>query len=188
MRMNVKLQTPEMVSAADISECGKYRYSLTRVWRNFEKPRMVAFGALNPSTADALINDQTIRKEIAFGKLWGMDGLLKWNCYAWRETSPAKMFEASRRGFDIIGPRNMAENIVDLVKKHNCEFVVVGWGTNANRNLASRIASRGQEITERLRAAGIPMVCLAINKDGSPQHPLYIPLNASLQPWGSNGA
>jgi hypothetical protein len=183
--MGVELQTSEdMVSSADISDCARYRYNLVRIWnKGPARPRMVAFVALNPSTADATVNDQTIRKEIAFAKAWGMDGLLKLNLYAWRETSPKKLFDASRN-HDIIGPRNSADFIHVQIFAFNCEFMVAGWGTNANKNYASRIASRGQEVTEILRAADIKMHCLKLNQDGSPQHPLYIPLSQPLQPWG----
>jgi hypothetical protein len=183
--MGVEVQTSEgMVSSADISACGRYRYNLVRLWNSVPaRPRLVAFVALNPSTADATINDQTIRKEMAFAKQWAMDGLIKFNLYAWRETSPKKLFDASRN-HDIIGPRNSADFIHAQISAFACDFVVVGWGTNANKNYASRIASRGQEVTETLRSAGVKMHCLKRNADGSPQHQPYISLSQSLQPWG----
>lgn len=184
--MSAEVQTAGgLTSSADISDCGRYRYNLVRIWNSVgsQRPRMLAFVALNPSTADATINDPTIRKEIAFAKAWGMDGLLKLNLYAWRETSPKKLFDASRN-HDIIGPRNSADFMHAQIFTFRCEFVVAAWGTNANKNYASRIASRGQEVTERLRADGVKMHCLKRNTDGSPQHPLYIPLSQTLQPWG----
>lgn len=46
--------------AAVISECGCYRYSLSRVWS--ESQRQLTAIMLNPSTADAAQDDPTIRR------------------------------------------------------------------------------------------------------------------------------
>jgi hypothetical protein len=174
-----------MTKAADISDCGMYRYNLVRLWNSnpLVRARVVAFVALNPSTADATMDDPTIRKEIAFAKAWGMDGLLKLNLYAWRETSPKNLFEASKN-HDIIGPRNTVDFIHVQIFAFQCEFVVAGWGTNTNKSYARRIASRGEEVTNKLREEGVKMRCFRINKDGSPQHPLYVSNKTPLIPWG----
>src|SRR4026208_2484913 len=60
-----------MTRAATISACTRYRYSLRRTWA--EGCAIVCFIMLNPSTADADIDDPTIRRCIGFGKSWNFD-------------------------------------------------------------------------------------------------------------------
>lgn len=52
-----------MEKDAKISECGKYRYSLWRVWDK-TKPTFTSIG-LNPSTADHIEDDPTITRCIS---------------------------------------------------------------------------------------------------------------------------
>lgn len=54
---------------AKISDCGKYRYSLSRRWGEIRAGRPpIVFVMLNPSTADHTVDDPTIRRCIAFAK------------------------------------------------------------------------------------------------------------------------
>lgn len=61
---------PGTVSSAVIDRTGKFRYLLERTW-NTEDPPAV-FIMLNPSTADELEDDPTIRRCVNFAKKWGM--------------------------------------------------------------------------------------------------------------------
>ena len=54
-----------LTSDAIISDDKKYRYLLTRIWDNDK--RMVNFIGLNPSTADQIDNDPTMRRELIEG-------------------------------------------------------------------------------------------------------------------------
>jgi hypothetical protein len=56
-------------SAAVVSECGLYSYSLTRRWAHGPK---ALFVMLNPSTADAMVDDPTIRRCIGFARRQGV--------------------------------------------------------------------------------------------------------------------
>jgi hypothetical protein len=51
-----------------LSDCGTYRYEL---WRRWAEGPHVLFVMLNPSTADAVTDDATIRKCIGYAKRWG---------------------------------------------------------------------------------------------------------------------
>src|ERR1700684_272716 len=75
-----------MEREAVISDCGKYRYLLRRAW-DHTKPR-VLFVMLNPSTADASIDDPTIRACIRLCKAHGFGSFEVVNLYAWRSTDP----------------------------------------------------------------------------------------------------
>ena len=70
-----------MKKKANISDCGKYRYSLERHWG--EGNKTVIFVGLNPSIADAEIDDPTIRRCINFAKSWGYDRLIMLNISAY---------------------------------------------------------------------------------------------------------
>src|SRR5689334_16488446 len=74
--------------AASISECGRYRYSLHRWWGAGER---LYFVMLNPSTADAEVDDPTIRRCMGFARTLGFDGIGVVNLYAFRATKPADL-------------------------------------------------------------------------------------------------
>lgn len=80
-----------MKKHATLSDCGKYRYWLERSWEETGKG-FVNWIMLNPSTADAEIDDQTIRKCIGFSKLWGYDGMHVVNLFAFRATDPESLY------------------------------------------------------------------------------------------------
>lgn len=73
-----------MISKANISACDRYSYSLERVWDKGGYKNLCLFIMLNPSTADAHIDDPTIRRCIGFAKSWGYGGILVGNLYAFR--------------------------------------------------------------------------------------------------------
>ena len=51
-----------MIKDAYISDCKKYRYILSRGWANWQSSCL--FIMLNPSTADANIDDPTIKRKL----------------------------------------------------------------------------------------------------------------------------
>ena len=85
---------------AVLSECKKYRYMLRRVWDR-TKPACLFIG-LNPSTADATVDDPTIRRCVGFADSWGYGELVVGNLYAFRATKPKDMFNQD----DPVGPFN----------------------------------------------------------------------------------
>lgn len=127
-----------MISDAEISACGRYRYTLTRLWNDdtqmvmvpggdrLQVPkRLICFCGLNPSVADAKRNDQTILKEIAFGKAWGYDGLFKVNIYPWRETDPARLYAQWKKlnGASITGEWGLPQ-LVEAIRRARVKVVV----------------------------------------------------------------
>src|ERR1700755_2395175 len=105
--------------AAHISSCGRYRYMLERVWSEGNNSLLIV--GLNPSTADALLDDPTIRRCVGFAKGLGYGGLLMGNLFAARSTSPSAL-----TGFeDPVGPENDAW----LLKlQHRAHATVAAWG------------------------------------------------------------
>lgn len=110
---------------ADLSPCGRYRYTLTRTW-DLTLPR-VCWVMLNPSTADATRDDPTIRRVLGFSRAWGFGSLVVVNLFAFRTPSPEALALALRSGTDVWGPWNLLR-----VEESVCTspMVVAAWGSN----------------------------------------------------------
>ena len=79
--------------SAIISACGQYRYQLTREAHDqFATRGPALFIMLNPSTADAELDDPTIRRCRGFAKAWDCAGIVVANLYALRATDPAALW------------------------------------------------------------------------------------------------
>lgn len=167
----------EVPKGAEISECGKYRYIL---WRGDIKHAInpMIFIGLNPSTADATLDDPTIRRCWGFTQREGCDCLVMLNLFAFRATEPDDM----KKQADPVGPRNdgfladpcglVASRLVNPNVKG---LVVAAWGTHGN--------FRGRDLAVRRMLKG-HLKCLGKTKDGHPKHPLYLPANAAMIDFG----
>jgi hypothetical protein len=144
---------------ATFSPCRLYRYELIRHWG--EGARVCAFIMLNPSTATALEDDPTIRKCVKFAKSWGFDGLIVGNLYAFRATDPA---ELKRAGY-LVGHNNDMQ-LADIAKR--ADRLICAWGANAEEDWANTMVEMLAE------NASCHIEALALNKNGSPRHPLYV--------------
>lgn len=158
----------DIQKSAEISECGLYRYTLSRHWAKAD-PTYALFIGLNPSTADATSDDPTLRRCMAFARDWGFGGLVLVNLFAFRATDPKDMKAAA----DPIGPRN--DDRITTEARH-AGVVVTAWGAHG------RYLNRDIKVMRLLTAAGVKMVCLGRTKDGSPRHPLYLPKTAERSP------
>ena len=146
------------MATAEISSDGVYRYSLTRQWGDGET---ACFVMLNPSTADAVHDDPTIRKCVGFAKRWGFGSLEVVNLFAFRATNPAVLRSAPHP----IGPLN--DDRIELAASR-AGRIIAAWGGGG------RYLNRGQKVRERLRWLGYEV--WAIRKtNGEPWHPLYLP-------------
>lgn len=169
-----------MTGAATISDCGRYRYSLTRDL----EPNLLndhngtcVFVMLNPSTADAFIVDPTVRRCLGFAKASGHGGLYVLNAFALRSTDPRALYTAA----DPVGPLN--DTYLASIDRQITRVgqVCVGWG-------AERIArERGQRVYDLLAGAGHAPLALGVTKDGYPRHPLYVRSDVTPAPWTPQG-
>lgn len=155
---------------AIISACGNYRYSLTREWIGGEG--LAVFIMLNPSTADASQDDQTIRRCINFAKSWGMAQLEVVNLYAWRATDPSELAVP-----DPIGPDNDG-HIQAAVER--ADILIAAWGMHAGVKRAADVR-RMAENNHR----SVPLTVLGLTKDGFPRHPLFVRQKTQPQLWGA---
>lgn len=154
-----------MEREAVISDCGKYRYLLRRAW-DHERPRIL-FVMLNPSTADAEVDDATIRSCIRLAKSWGYGSFEVINLFGFRSTDPEGMGEAE----DPIGAEN---DRIAQAAIGRCDMAICAWG-------AHRMAkTRQREMVSLITARRPVAYCLGTTKSGAPKHPLYIKSGTEL--------
>lgn len=168
---------------ATLSECGRYRYTLTRAWRGTSQPhfraRTCLFVMLNPSTADATVDDPTIRKCVAFASHWGFSVLEVANLFAWRSTEPEGLIGIA----DPVGPKNDDAIVLALARANR---VVLAWGSH--HKVRGLIAPRERVVRALIVDAfllrghlAFELGSLGSNADKSPKHPLF--LSVKKTPW-----
>lgn len=156
---------------AVISDCGLYRYWLSRELRNTGKIKPVVFIMLNPSTADADNDDPTIRRCVDYAIRWGGSHLIVVNLFAFRATQPTLLWDDKTK--DPVGQLNdeAIDVACDYAHAHN-GLVVAAWGEHG------AFMDRGYEVLTHIEQ--FKPVCLKLNKSGSPAHPLYQRKDAKL--------
>lgn len=145
----------------------QFRYTLWRTWDEHNPTFMQVIG-LNPSTADEMQDDPTVRRCIGYAKRWGYGALCMTNLFAYRSTDPAALYTK----LDPVGFMN--DHYLMTVARE-ASLILAGWGTHGNYQ------SRGQEVTTLMETR--PLVCLGVNKDGTPKHPLYLRSDAMPVPY-----
>jgi hypothetical protein len=159
------------VSGATFSPCRTWRYCLWRRWRDHgifdiddtrlgdDNQDVCAFIGLNPSTADELEDDPTIRRCIGFAKSWGFGGIAMLNLFAFRATDPKDM-KAAR---DPVGPWN--DDALRRVTRV-CRSTICCWGAHGSFRF------RDSHVKALLFRKST--YCLGRTNDGQPKHPLYL--------------
>lgn len=154
-------------SDAHFSGDGVHRYWLHRAWDDGGDG--ATFVMLNPSTADAVVNDRTINRCIGFAKEWGCTHLRVVNLYALRSTDPDALWVHD----DPVGPDN--DMWIEHALKVTAGPVVAAWGVNARLDRVMQVLAlpRAQE----------RLMCLGVTKNGAPKHPLFVPGGTPLVPY-----
>ena len=152
----------QMEYSATISDCGKYRYKLTRTWD--EDKGKVLFIMLNPSTADEKTDDLTTIRCMNFAKKWGYGGIMIGNIYPFRAKRPKdlrKWLNTSNNGL-----WEHREGNIDAVHQmaEQADLIVCAWGCNYKDGIPEWIDELADEV---------PLYHLELCKDGiTPKHPL----------------
>ena len=150
-----------VLKCAVISPCGLYRYWLERTWSD-EPPLPIIM--LNPSTADADIDDRTIGRCVALARRAERGGIVVCNLYALRSTDPKNL----RKAEDPIGPENNGylQDLADMAARTGVP-IVCAWGVHASQD-------RSTYALMLIRSRHATAVCLSLTKHGNPGHPLYL--------------
>lgn len=156
----IGLDAPAILSTDEV-----YRYTLLRRWL-FGKGRCL-FIMLNPSTADAINDDPTIKRCISFAKQWEFREMMVTNIFALRATYPKDL----KAHESPIGPEN-DRYLVEAVRK--ADRIVAAWGVHGS------FMGRSVQVLEMLK--GKDVRCLGTTKDGQPRHPLMVAYATQLVP------
>lgn len=151
-----------------------YRYSLKHCLDDIHPENSLLWIGLNPSTADENTLDPTLRKIRFYTARAGFNIFVVCNLFAFRSTDPMVM----RKNPSPIGPHNDSTIVEELKRCEN--RAVVCWGKSG------RHQDRDRSVLELLHEHGIDILCLGVNLDGSPKHPLYLRSDAPLIPYTCN--
>jgi hypothetical protein len=151
---------------AELSADGRYRYALHRTWAA-ARPRMLWVLA-NPSSADAAVDDPTLRRCVRFARDHGCGGLAVANLWAWRARHPGDLTRVA----DPVGPDN--DGWIVTLSRQVDGPVVLGWGVQPGQE---RVASVLGLLADR------PLHCLGLTRGGHPRHPLYVRADTRLRSW-----
>lgn len=125
------------------------------------------FILLNPSWADEIRDDPTVRRCMRYGHDWGRRTITICNLFALRSPYPKTLDTHP----DPIGPDN-DEHIEREAKM--ADYVILGWG---NRGA---LKGRGNQVELKFLLSRIRAACFGLTKAGYPLHPLYLPKDAAL--------
>ena len=144
---------------------GNYRYLLWREWDS--KNKTVSFIMLNPSRADAEINDPTIKRCINFAKSWGYSRLEVVNLFAYRTSKPSLLRQATK-------PIGKDNDSYILKTAEGSDKIILAWGNHGTWQ-------KQDLYVLQLLKNHTHLYCFGVTKKGCPRHPLYLPSTSKPQ-------
>lgn len=158
--------------SAIISKCGLFRY---RLERDLAAVGMViAYFGVNPSTAEAEIEDQTTMKWRGFGMRNGARRYIAGNPFAFRATDVNELGKA----VDPIGPDN-DRHLREIMR--DADLLVPCWGNRGK--LPRHLRPRLDRLLQLLRESGKPIKVFGLTISGDPAHPLMLGYSTQLVDW-----
>ena len=196
---------PAMAKPGDaaFSPCGRYRWWLQRTWDPGRATLL--FVGLNPSRADAVRDDPTLRRLVAYGRRWGFGRLEVLNLFAWVAPNPGALRccdepvgvdndswiqrRLSRlRSCGTVSPTDRLPSEGGTAAEHAGQSgsqLWLGWGNGGVWQ------GRGAWMIAWLAQRNIPALALGRTAAGQPRHPLYCAAAMTLAPfapsWGQFG-
>lgn len=161
---------------AIISIDGSYRYALSRELEDsiVEEEGTILYVGVNPSTADASVDDATVRKWKGVTRKMGFGRFLVANLFAYRATDVKEL----KRVEDPVGPDNdwYIEQCIS-----RASVIVPCWGNSSKvpKDLIHRI----KEVDDLLLDSGKPVRCFGKTKSGDPKHPLMLPYDTTIEEY-----
>lgn len=163
----------DQAMAAVLSPCGRYRLRLDRtVDTQFQT--VAALIGVNPSTADATVDDPTIRRDIGFARRHSWRKIIKANKFAYRATD----VRALRQADDPVGP-GCDTHLRQVFQE--ADILIACWGPMSK--LPRHLRERWRDVVAMADEAGKQLKCFGTAKDGHPRHTLMLPYSAKLVEW-----
>lgn len=173
--------------SAVLSPCGSYRYRLEREMvpaiLDLAKPgpllgKVVMFVGINPSTADATLNDATVRKWMGFCHRWGVPRFIVGNVWPLRSTD-VRVLATSVRWLDV--GRENTRRILEMAAE--ADVLVPCWGDRAK--VPRVMHNELDAMLSLLVGTGKPVMHFGLTKGGDPKHPLMLGYDTKLVQWRS---
>lgn len=146
-----------MKSNAIFDKSGKYRYLLSRMWDS-SLPKLL-YIMLNPSIANATIEDRTSKQCLYFAKKLDFGSFEVVNLYSLISTNPKNLKVST---IDPIG--NETDHYI-LEAASKADKIIAAWGCNHFFN------NRNGEVAEMLKQRKYKLFCFEKTKYGHPRHP-----------------
>ena len=160
--------------SAVISACQQYRYRLERQIQ--AEGQVFAFFGINPSTADADLDDATVKKWRGFSKRNGVRRFIVGNVFAYRSTDPRGLALVD----DPFGP-DWNRHLVEIIQE--ADVLVPCWGTLGK--MPRDLKGAPAQLLAHLIASGKPVLHFGRTRCGQPMHPLMLGYSTPLLPWGA---
>lgn len=156
--------------SAIISDCGQHRLRLDRWVTGSCGALTFAYFGVNPSTADASINDQTITKLGEFTRRHGGNHFIVGNAFTYRATDVRALAAATPNHAD-------ADRHIDAIIAE-ADILVPMWGRTTK--VPKHLRPRFNEVAAKLLASPKPMMVFGWTAGGDPKHPLMLGYNTPL--------
>ncbi len=162
-KVRIKIRDGVM-GGATISPCGRYRRELVR-WKEKASARggYVLWVGMNPSTADASVDDPTCRREWNYTCAWGYGQYIKMNIGDYRATNPRDLPADG----SAVAPGNLEAIIANAI---SAERIIIAHG-NPPKPLAKAARDLFNMLLES--RASDRVYCLGLTAQQWPRHPLY---------------
>lgn len=162
--------------SAELSEDGLYRFRLSRWWGDGKR---VVWCLTNPSNADALLDDPSVRKMMGFARAWGYDGIDVVNRHPLRSSDPKVLLSPT-----VVSVPENAKHIAAAVA--DTDLVICAWGCEEVwKQLREKRGWYASEVIRLIRSAATlaQIMCLGKSKNGTPYHPARLAYSTERQPF-----
>ncbi|BAW27538.1 DUF1643 domain-containing protein [Pseudomonas putida] len=162
--------------SAIFSPCELYRYRLERE----VQPEGItyAYFGINPSTADAVENDATVRKWIGFTQRNGGRRFIVGNVFGFCSKDVKRL--AAHTVATAKGP-DWAEHFDQIIA--DADVLVPCWG--ASTKIPRHLRDELDNVLARLVASGKPVKHFGVTAGGQPLHPQMLAYATPLIPWSA---
>ncbi|EIM28603.1 DUF1643 domain-containing protein [Microvirga lotononidis] len=161
-KVRIKIQDG-IRGSATFSPCGRYRTVLAREWTDKKDPRFALWIGMNPSIASYEVDDPTVAREQDFTRRWGYSSYVKCNVMDYCVTEQKRLRDP---GVIPCSPHNLPA-IRDQASR--ASMIVMGFGA-----VHPSLQHYADAVCHALIEDGHRLWCLAVTKNGSAGHPLYI--------------
>lgn len=155
--------------SAILSSCQRYRWRLER--EIGAGTVSVAVFGVNPSTADASLDDQTVRKWRGFGTRLSWRRIIVGNVFSFRATDVRRLAAE----VDPFGPDHWAHQARII---EDADLLVPCWGSRTK--VPKELHPQFDALLRLLHSTGKPVMCWGTTGSGDPKHPLTLGYRTEL--------